>query len=399
MSATTAHPGQPDPIHKSNPIVQESSGANNRLDFIDGFRAVAALFVVLHHMWLEIWPLGHWHFAAPWIFAVTGWLFYGHFAVAAFIVISGYCLMLPITRGDGILKGGALLFLKKRARRILPPYYAALLLSIVLVKFFIGHKTGTHWDVSLPMTISGILEHAFLLQDLYHYTQINHALWSIALEWHIYLFFPLLILSSKRYGPAITVFVSFVLSYMLPPMIPLIHTLAFPYFLGLFALGMLAETITHSQQTKISKVRDGTHWTLLAATGFVAIVVACYTLGFQNPRFEIMDSMVGLESGIILIAAAQNRAGLIHRCLNWRPLVVLGGFSYSLYLVHAPLVQMVWQYVLQGKGINNMTYFSLLVAIGVPLIIAVAYLFHFVFERPFMTKPKLIPLSPGDTAK
>jgi peptidoglycan/LPS O-acetylase OafA/YrhL len=46
---------------------------------------------------------------------------YGHFAVAVFIVLSEFCLVLAVCR-DGALGGGAFGFLHRRARRLLPPF-------------------------------------------------------------------------------------------------------------------------------------------------------------------------------------------------------------------------------------------------------------------------------------
>ena len=108
--------------------------ARLRLNHVDGLRALAALYVVLHHIWLDGRPEDRAH---DW----GSWLRHGHFAVTLFIVLSGYCLMLPVVRGDGTLRGGIVPYLK-RARRILPPYYAALGVTILLSTFLIGHKTG-----------------------------------------------------------------------------------------------------------------------------------------------------------------------------------------------------------------------------------------------------------------
>lgn len=94
----------------------ETSLAPVRLDYLDGLRALAALYVVLHHAWLTIWSAEYYKQPVGVLAALTGWLAYGHFAVSAFIVISGFSLMLPVARG-GVLKGGARRFFKKRARR------------------------------------------------------------------------------------------------------------------------------------------------------------------------------------------------------------------------------------------------------------------------------------------
>src|SRR5215203_1884331 len=101
-----------------------------RLAFLDGLRGLAASYVVLHHAALLVPPSGLTGPATVARFLLR----HGHYAVAVFIVLSGYCLMLPVARDPlGRLPGGTLAFFGRRARRILPPYYAALVLCWALI--------------------------------------------------------------------------------------------------------------------------------------------------------------------------------------------------------------------------------------------------------------------------
>ena len=102
-------------------------GDAQRLDFIDSLRALAALYVMICHAYHE--PGNGYH--ASWLINHIG-LSYGHVAVDVFIVISGFCLMLPVTRRNGEL-GSVRDFMRRRVRRILPPYYAALILSLLFI--------------------------------------------------------------------------------------------------------------------------------------------------------------------------------------------------------------------------------------------------------------------------
>src|SRR5581483_5580771 len=84
-------------------------------------------------------------------------LSYGHDAVAVFIVLSGYCLMLPVVRGGGELAGGFAGYISRRARRILPPYYVTLVVSLLLIWSVpaLQRPSGTTWDDSLPAFTPG----------------------------------------------------------------------------------------------------------------------------------------------------------------------------------------------------------------------------------------------------
>ena len=61
-----------------------------RVEFVDGVRALAALYVVAHHAYITVYP-GFPINTGPSVFTP---LIYGHFGVAIFMVVSGYSLAL-----------------------------------------------------------------------------------------------------------------------------------------------------------------------------------------------------------------------------------------------------------------------------------------------------------------
>ena len=75
-----------------------------RLDFLDGIRGLSALYVVLYHAIPPKAVVGT-SAAHNLVRKMTFPIHQGHLAVAIFIVLSGYCLMLPIAKSaDGQLK-------------------------------------------------------------------------------------------------------------------------------------------------------------------------------------------------------------------------------------------------------------------------------------------------------
>lgn len=322
--------------------------------------------------------------------AVTGWLAFGHFAVSTFIVISGFCLMLPVVRRDGMLAGGFIEFMKRRGRRILPPYYLTLAISIALAATLIGAKTQTIWDSSIPISLAGLYSHVVMLQDFAIPSQINYPLWSISVEWRIYLLFPLLVLLWRRAGPLRTTAAACAASYavyVLFERIGLVLPGSFnsivPQYIALFTLGMLGATMAFSPDARWRRLRDRIPWTLVAACAFAAFayVQASYTL----PDHGCMDALLGIGVIGMLMAASHSSRNPIHAVLSWKPLVFIGTMSYSLYLLHAPLLQLVWQYGLRPLRLSDDVTFICLIFAGTPLIIAGTYIFHLIGERPFMT--------------
>ena len=104
-----------------------------RLAYLDGVRGLAAVYVVLHHAALNVPAHPAASLAVRLVDKATG---LGHYAVDVFIVLSGYCLMLPIVNGRRPLLIAR--FIKSRFVRIVPPYWAAMVLSLVLIRIAVG---------------------------------------------------------------------------------------------------------------------------------------------------------------------------------------------------------------------------------------------------------------------
>ena len=384
MSAilTPPNPINQNPAFPPEPEKKQPAEKAGHLLFLDGLRALAALFVVMHHSWLQIWPLMY-HKAPVGLMAkASGWLLYGHYAVALFIVLSGFSLMLSVVRNGGLLRGGAKTFFARRARRILPPYYFALLFSAVLGLTLIRQKTGTHWDISLPVYPKAFLIRVLLLQDFYidSYT-INHAFWSIAVEWQYYFFFPVLVWGWRKMGGSAVMLAAFALSFAALKTIHYdrIHPALFPFF-ALFVFGMLGAALCFDERTSWRKWRDSVPW--LA----IAFVLFPLTFRLLMTRFAYAaDYPFGLACLALLVAVGRSPEGKIRAALSWKPLAFIGGFSYSIYLIHAPLIQLFWQYVLRPLHLSDNATFLLLELVGTPLFVAIAYGFYWFCERPFLT--------------
>lgn len=345
------------------------------LKHVDGLRALAALFVVLHHAYLTIWPIDYKVYSSGLDAILTNWALFGHFGVSVFIVISGYVLALPYRNSERKFETAQ--FYWRRVKRILPVYYASIALCLVLIYTIIGEKTGTHWDISIPVTQAGLIEHIFMVQHVFGSANINHVLWSIGVEWQIYLVFPLLYLLWIRAGSVVTLVVGTVLGYGIHF---LIHRTPYagatPEYLSLFCMGMLA--------AKPPKVKD-MPWGLLAVACALIVIAICHRMavGFAMLRYPYLDAIVGFGTACLLIRTSET--GAARSVLEWKPLVRIGAFSYSLYLIHAPIIQIVWQLV-PALHERSAAAFGLLAAISIVPILGASYLFFLAFERPFMSK-------------
>ena len=360
------------------------------LGYLDSLRALAALEVVMVHAMDQVDRNGlhspgfvHW-------FRV--YCSYGHQAVGLFIVLSGFCLMLPVAKGDGTLRGGAWNFYKKRARRILPTYYLSLAVCLLLIETILNQKTGSPWDLTFPVTAKDLVTHFLLIHDAFLDTgsKINYALWTVSVEWRIYFVFPLLVLGWRKIGAVKTTAIAVVTGYLLlvllrPTFLQTQVDGISPEYLGLFAMGMLGAGITFSDDENLAHLRQRVPWGWTALATTISVVLLSQVKFFHD-KVSILDFFVGLWAMSLLVASGYTSETRLHRVLSWKPLAFLGTFAYSIYVIHAPLLQLIWLYIVRPLHLGaNVSFISIFV-VFIPLVVAGAYLFFLACERPFLTR-------------
>ena len=359
-----------------------SSESTGHLNYLDGLRCLAALCVMLTHTFSIIYT--------PFLKAMVPWAMFARFSVDLFIVLSGFCLMLPVLRRNGEIRNGAIGFFKRRARRILPPYYGALALSLLLIWTLIGKPTGSSWDAALPVTSGNLATHLLLLQNVYGGCKINAPMWTVSVEWWIYFLFPALVYLWLRFGATVVTVSTLVVSYTC--YFALAHTKLAGltcHYVGLFALGMFSVAIVEGKGPKWLPVRESRSWILLAAIPIISNIVLRlhFGQGWANSNIGLVDFISGIGSASLLVVISQNVEGpsrVMREALSSRPLVALGTFAYSIYLMHFPLLQVIWQYGISHLHMSKPIALTALVAIGCPIAIGLCYLFHLTFELPFM---------------
>jgi peptidoglycan/LPS O-acetylase OafA/YrhL len=343
---------------------------------VEGLRGVAALYVFIFHIWQTAVQhprsatLGGW-------FAYTQFLQYGHFSVAAFIVVSGFCLGLPVAQRAGMPFDGKRFFLR-RARRLMPAYVPVVLLSVIPFAAT-GLFYGAH--VNVPHIALAVVLHLALIHNLSFLTTeyLNGPLWSIALECQIYVAFALLLVPVwRKFGPAAQLALALVLGF-LPHILTHSFDWTVPWLVALFALGVAAADLC--ARVKLPRLP----WNLLTAIAAVLCVAVLvpYVDGELDWLLWPADLIVGVMVALFFVAAHRDDRILPARLLAARPVVFLGTFSYSLYLIHAPIVDVVGAALWR---IHASTMVSVAVwAVLIPLILAAAYGFYRVFERPFLS--------------
>ena len=177
-----------------------ASRTDEHIGLIDYVRTVAILLVLGFHFLIESFGhrellearmsftdgnLGH-------LFLALMPFSYGFIGVSIFFFISGFCIHLSHARSK---RQEYKVFFVRRFFRIYPPYFLALC-------FFAFAFSYTKLQSFSPINIFQFLSHALMIHNLDHrsFYGINGAFWSIGVEVQLYAIYPLLLLLVRRLG-------------------------------------------------------------------------------------------------------------------------------------------------------------------------------------------------------
>lgn len=292
-----------------------------RVRGVDALRGVGALAVFVCHI-NQYWSFMHLPGKLPQLSALAA------HGVDLFIVISGFCLALPLTRQRPVVDVGS--FWKRRALRILPAYYVALLAAFVLAAL----PATWHLLATSPATGGDLAAYALFIQTWIPSTTgaINGSLWSVSLEVHLYVVFPLLVAWWRRWGLwslcAACLLVNLVWSALGPlaPGTALGYSFTLPDRLIQFVVGMCCAWLyQHGRPV-------GRRWLLAALAVGLVLAAAVDTAHLHVGASAVWALPCG--AAVLLFTGGVG---------DWFAETPLDGFglrSYSFYLVHQPVIQL-----------------------------------------------------------
>ena len=381
-----------DPIG-ADPTGADPTGADTRTEIraLTGLRGVAACWVMLYHSRVC------WHCALP----VRSLIHHGYLAVDLFFVLSGF--VLAMTHGAEFAAAGPTLqavqwrFLRRRFARTYP-----LFALVTLASFALASAGAFPRQPAIPLAV---LPRDLLLLQAWPIgaviPRIAHAAtkaapivgpgWSISTEWGAYLLFPFLCALTLRARPfaaaaaALAAAVLIALSLRPDAAVheagfrqgPLDVFVANTFWPGLrclagFCLGLLAFRcrIPGRVDRPDRSGPPGQAGPRLALAATLGLLVA-----LSVPGSDLAD----LALFVLLVAALATDRGAIAALLGWGPIYWLGTVSYSIYLVHEPILQLVRGQI--PPGVHGLAALALDVAVwgGV---LAVSALTYAGIERP-----------------
>jgi peptidoglycan/LPS O-acetylase OafA/YrhL len=386
----------------------ETSGENGsrvssgrvHLPFLDGLRGLAALYVLICHEFLFSFAAYRNSVHEPSWFKLASAFGFGHTVVTMFIVLSGFCLMLPVSKkGGDSLSQPLQRYLGRRANRILPPYFAALAIFAPLSIFspYLNAITGSRFDQNPGHELwPALISHLLLVHNFsntWNY-RFDVPMWSVATEWQIYFLFPLVLLPLKRlFGAPFTVLFGFLFGFI--SFIPALNSACY-WYVGSFALGMFAAEAAYGRDpAKISDsaCRNACYvcWAVLMIFGLTFKTKALLGATGSFCFLDILAAAVCSVSLLCLSRAADShstlsiRPGPIYKICSSKAAIRLGVFSYSIYLVHYPVLALLTGLIARSATSSSSLFLELVAS--TPIVLSICYLFHLAFERPTMNHP------------
>ncbi|MEQ1840838.1 MAG: acyltransferase family protein, partial [Verrucomicrobiales bacterium] len=334
---------------------------------IDGLRALAVVAVILYHAEIPGFPGG----------------FVG---VDVFFVISGFLITGILARSFSSGTFSLIEFYERRARRILPALFVVALGVLAAAPFLI-HA----WDLApigrnLKYVVTSVANLDFY-KTLSNYSGDDASLtpmlhtWSLSVEEQFYIVIPFLWMLLSRFtgnpshwlklfaGAAL---VSFAANLWMLPRDQSACFFLLPYRAWELAAGGILALSPLPKLTPMASRMTG-------LAGLLMILAASVWFSHETPFPGPWALLPCLGAILVILSGLGEKATLPQRILSSRPFVFVGLISYSLYLVHWPvLVFSGYQEQYSGKAMTGWGTAGLLA-----LIFLGGWLSWRVVEKPF----------------
>lgn len=314
------------------PLSKTPPNAADRILFLDDIRAVAILLVVGFHLLIESYgglhamesrlsfTDGNWHHA---LLAALPFS-YGALGVAVFFFVSGFCIHLSHRRSA---ETGYKFFFLRRFFRLYPAYFLALC-------FFAFVFPMTAIQLNSPINIAQFFSHVLMVHNLdpRSFYGINGTFWTLGVEVQLYLIYPLLLLLARRLGwnGALLVAGGIELGLRvygsLAPAPHWIYAAPFSYWFSWAIGARIADDYLSGRPLLLARCP------VLLPLG---LAVFFHTV---KPLFFLVFPCVALTTAALAAHLASRSAAAREPGLLARAFAGTGVISYSLYLLHGPLL-------------------------------------------------------------
>ena len=349
----------------------------NYMTRLDHLRFFAALLVILFHIkgkvTLSVDDVGVQEAFSSLSNFIKNWIFAGSTGVSLFLVLTGFLFCLISDLGHKKIKYSG--FIYNRVLRIFP--------MMVLLAFIVitaSRQTSTPMDIFRILTLQLNTGHSYTGWG--HQFYPSGPIWTIGVEFQFYLLFPFLALFLARFGVKyllglilLIVLVKFNLFVLKGDSIyyNLYHSIVGR--LDQFLIGMLFAVL---YKTRFFQRINGNNIAALCILIF-SLLVLMGQLGNKNFLSFTIEAVCW--GGVIVSYLSMN---LFHSVILDKFLAKLGELSFSIYLLHLPIIDMLNK-TFSYSSPTTLTELFLAFVWKVPVVITIAFLTFNVVEKPFMS--------------
>ncbi len=377
------------------------SREQKHLELLDYARAIAIICVIAFHCLVATGAQIYWKTCVrdlnvPVSNLLVLPLNLGFLGVAIFFVVSGFCIHLSFQRQGGKFSE----FFVRRFFRIYPAYLAAVLFfAFLFPKTSLGFSGAASNDSWRQLICHLLLIHNFWPGT---YMGINASFWSLAVEVQLYLLYPVLLFLVARIGWKQTLLLLGVMESIIHLVQPIIvlNVISTPHFLN------QCPPVVFSFLKCISNL-SGTPLAYWFSWSLGAVLADYYLKNKSHPLANIspMIWVGGIVlcfvfrplSGFIFMMGCLLTATILSRLLRdgikmdtsgrgWQFLGKIGVCSYSLYLLHQPIIFAVPTAWLGPYG--NLAKIALLGLVGLALV-PLSWLCYTTIEAPSVKLGKI----------
>ena len=293
---------------------------------IDGLRFLAIAMVVLFHC------------SPTTRYPGENYLPFGHQGVQLFFVISGFVLAMPFLRlglGQTQKKLPLKKYFKRRLTRLEPPYIISIGLIFLLLAIFSRDKLPLS-DLLASLGCSYLYINNFVFPG--KLPLINRVTWSLEIEVQYYLIAPFIVagfclLKSKitrRVVILASIFVFGVVSWWMET-VEQFPLLILPRYLQYFLAGVLLCEIYLLDRDALQKLNN----IFIFGLGLVLLMVLIFVEHSISPYFGLKVGSPFMILAFYLIVFGNS---WWTRVFSLRPVTLIGGMCYSIYLLHAQVI-------------------------------------------------------------
>jgi peptidoglycan/LPS O-acetylase OafA/YrhL len=315
------------------------NSSSNYINSLTALRGIAALLVVVFHFHLLIMPLADQE--------ATLLIRRLYLMVDLFFILSGFIMMYVYGEwfSDTLEYPSYRKYLTARFARIYPLHFLTFLYVLLLFSILWYHHVPLDSTTQAVGNKNDIPLHLFMLHGLRMPASgtWNTPSWSIGAEWLMYLIFPVLVRPFNKLhasGMIVCVAIASLLYYFTPDRnvvegyeqfrLPMknLDNIAFPANLMRCIAGFLLGMVIYKLYTQ----KLGAGFFNTGYSGAVCAVLMVCLLHLSLPDF------ITIWTFPILILAVAHNDVVEKSILKSKPLQFLGDISYSVYLVHIPII-------------------------------------------------------------